>query len=519
MASTVALIATGPPDISEFGLRSIAAYLKTHGIAVRSIFLPGGVERLRHRTDYIYQYQHTTLNSLKHLLSDVDLVGFSLMSNYLDRAAQVSGFIRKHLDVPIVWGGIHPTVKPLQSLKYCDFVVRGEGEDAMLELVENLAQGNHTPSVRNVWYKAQGRLVRHEQRPFISDINKLPYMDYALDDAFITDLTTHEVVPLTAGLFEKTLLYERPFGKRAVRTLKIYASRGCPFKCSYCANSTLYRLSPGKGYFRVERVERMIDRLCLLKEAYPFIGAINIFDDVFTARPDEDIERFCALYDRHISLPFQVQVTPKHINKRILKRMLTSGLYYVEMGIQSISDKAQSLYKRRVKSADIQQAAQLIHAHGNKMNAPCYHVILDNPWETREDVLQTIDLLLALPKGYWLKRASLTLFPGTTLYEKAKQEGLMIDEFQQIYRKNLITPEVNYLNFLVYLCGKAFVPRFMIHLLKKPLFFRLFEHPLLYKPIRAVMWLVDTMELAGKGLKALLKWDIPRIIAYIKRVR
>ena len=104
---------------------------------------------------------------------------------------------------------------------------------------------------------------------------------------------------------------------------------------------------------------------------------------------------------------------------------MDAGLFFVEMGIQSVSQTGMTIYRREIKAEKILEAAQTIHSFYPKIHPPCYHVILDNPWETSDDVAKTLDLLLRLPRPFWLKRGSLTLFPGTELLERAVREGLI----------------------------------------------------------------------------------------------
>ncbi len=519
MSGSIALISTGPPDISEFGIRSLSAYMKSKGYRVIKIFLPGGVEHFKYNPDYIYTYDRKILESIEAILSGTDIAGISFMSNYYDRALALTEFLRS-INKCIVWGGIHPTVLPVKCLEYADYVVCGEGENAFLNLAEAISEGKKDPQIRNVYYKTgKGEIAYHGQEPLIEDINTLPYMDYSLQDSYILDMRKGTVEPLTAEMFCNTLMYERPFNKRALRSIKIYTSRGCPYSCTYCANSTLRALTPSSRYLRFETIDRIIDRILLLINEFSDIGVINIFDDVFTSRPKEEIHDFCAKYRKLIGMPFQIQIAPDNMDEDLLIDLLESGLYYIEMGIQSLAEKTQKLYKRKVNENKLKDTIYLINRYKKRMNHPCYHVILDNPWETLDDKKKTLDFLLDIPKPFWLKRASLVLFPGTLLYVKGKKDGVLYDEKKQIYRKNLITPEISYINFLFYLSGKYYIPAMLVRFLGNRIFIKLFSKSCFKFAIRMFMGIIDSSELMVKGLKALLKGDINRIYSYLARVR
>ena len=134
------IIAPTPPDVAAFGVRALSAYLKQHGKDVRLIFLPGGVEKFKYRTGYRYEYEKSILEQVVDLCRGSELVGISFMSNYLDRAMQLCKEIKNAMEVPLIVGGIHPTVLPSECLKFADIVCIGEGEEAILELVNCIEQ-------------------------------------------------------------------------------------------------------------------------------------------------------------------------------------------------------------------------------------------------------------------------------------------------------------------------------------------------------------------------------------------
>lgn len=510
-AYSIALISTGPPDISEFGLRALSAYLKAKGVRVIKIFLPGGTEH------YIYGYDQRILDCIGDILGDIDIVGISFMSNYLERAMALTKYL-KNKDKTVVWGGIHSTVLPEKSLKHADFAVIGEGEKALYSLIVSLTDKKGHSDIKNIYYRGQDNKIEYRgQYPLIKDLDGLPYMDYGIEDSYILRIDTGKIESLSKDLFVKTLMLERPFGKKAVPSLKIYTSRGCPFSCSYCANSTLKEIYSGNDYLRFESPDRVIDRLVGILDDFPGIGAISIFDDVFTARKKDDIHYFCKEYREKIGLPFQIQVSPNHIFEDILIDMLDSGLFFIEMGIQSLAYNTQKLYRRKIKEKKLLNAVKLINKYKKSMNSPCYHVILDNPWESLNDNLNTLSFLLKLPKPFWLKRASLVLFPGTILYEKGKREGILTNEQRQIFRKDLIIPDINYINFLFYLAGKSYIPSHIIRLLSKRVFTGIFKAGAFNYPVGAIMWCIDFSELIFKGIISLFTGDFNRVIAYLKR--
>ena len=142
----------------------------------------------------------------------------------------------------------------------------------------------------------------------------------------------------------------------------------------------------------------------------------------------EKIDTFCKIYKEKIGLPMYFTGYPNDINEENLSRFIDAGLIITCMGVQTGSKRTKKLYKRNVSDETILKAVQAIHKFKDFLLASEYDVIIDNPYETNEDVADTIRLLLKFPKPRYFRLFSLTFFPGTELYEKAKQDGILSEE-------------------------------------------------------------------------------------------
>ncbi len=524
----ITLLAPTPMDISAFGVRALGAYLKSHGYAVRTVLIPGGVEEYKYRTGYVYEYEPRLLQELTEVCRGSDLIGVSLMTHYFDRARQLTQHLKKSLQVPIIWGGIHPTVRPEESLEFADLVMVGEGEEALLELVERLAVGQEIQDIRNIWLKKGEELIRNPLRPLIQDLDQLPFFDFGLEEHYLYCNREKRLKPLDKELLKQNLPQEpAPHGTfidAFHRTInyKTMTSRGCPHHCTYCAERTLALLYHGQRYLRFRSAEHVMGELRWVKKELPFVESIFLFDDTFMARPLDDIQNFSRLYKQDIGLPFCIQASPTTTTAEKMEALVDAGLFFVEMGIQTVSPTGMSIYRREIKAEKILEAAGIIHRFYPKIHPPCYHVILDNPWESSEDVSQTLDLVLRLPRPFWLKRGSLTLFPGTELLERAMQEGLICtkeDERRLIYSKHLHTPEGSYLNFLMYLAGFSNFPRGLVRLLAHPRLVKAFEVPQFRQFFHTLQRYGDGLVVIYKGLRSLVTGDFKRIWNYLEKGR
>ena len=117
------------PCVHEYGLRTLSACLKQAGHDVKLFFL---------MKEFHQKYSETAMNNLVELTKETDLVGISLMTNFFDNAIQVTQKLRESVNSPILWGGIHPTLRPEECLDYADMVCVGESEETIVEVADKI---------------------------------------------------------------------------------------------------------------------------------------------------------------------------------------------------------------------------------------------------------------------------------------------------------------------------------------------------------------------------------------------
>lgn len=120
------------------------------------------------------------------------------------------------------------------------------------------------------------------------------------------------------------------------------------------------------------------------------------------------------------------------------------------------------MYSREFPRETVIKAAESVISFKDKMLPPDYHLILDNPWETEEDVLDTLNLVLDLPRPFGLKPSSLVLYPETGVYLKAIEDQLIEDEKKEIYAKAFGAPKPTYLNLLIFIAGSRYFPKSVV---------------------------------------------------------
>lgn len=419
------------PDIQAIGIRTLSASLKREGYDVQILFLP------RYFMD---RYEDKTLNEVAKLSRTSDLIGISLMTNFFDNAVQLTGKLKETLSVPVLWGGIHPTIRPAECLDYADIVCMGEGEKALVELARRIKDGQDYHDVQNMAFKNNKNIRINKIRPLIQDLDSIPFPDYNYETHYILDGSDiHKM--------DENLLKEHLGG-----VYMTMPTRGCPFGCTYCCNNTLNKMYPNQNPIRKRNPDNIIKELVEAKSKLPFIECIKFDDDAFFIYTIEEIREFCEKYKRNIGLPlFITGSTPSTLTKEKLSLLVDAGLKSIRMGIQTGSERTKRLYNRHHSNQQVEKATKIINEFKDKIETPLYDIILDNPWETEEDLIETLMFLAKLPTPYNIILYSLTFYPETELYRRAKREGIITDDLKDVYRKYYHGCKRTYLNRLFFL--------------------------------------------------------------------
>lgn len=450
----ISLINPTPADHYSPCIRTLSATLKQAGHDVRLIFLPADTySHLHQREGYIMQMAQPMVDDLVELVSDADLVGVSFLTSMFDVAVQSTRAIQKaHPDKLIAWGGFHPTTMPRQALDFVDMVCVGEGEDALLELVGRLDDGRDHTDVRNFWFKgAKGKIISNPHRPLVQDLDTLPFQDFSFEDDWSYDLKEPTLIKLSWDNFKGRIVTYPDRNGDLRPAYKTMITRGCPHKCSYCGVAFNHDLYKGQKYLRRRSVEHLVAEVKQVVRRYPEIGIIHFQDDVFFSTSNEEIQKFSDVWKREVGLPFRAQCSPTTINEEKYAALVEAGLCFTELGIQTGSSETMRMYRRGMTNEQLLKAVQIISKYKDFIQVPDYHMILDNPWESTEDVMKGLRLLWTLPPPYNLLPSSLVPYPGTEFYHKAIEDGFVTDEYNQIYRKEFHSPRGNYLNFLFFL--------------------------------------------------------------------
>ena len=301
--------------------------------------------------------------------------------------------------LPIVWGGVHPTLCPDSTLKdsLCDIVVLGEGEITAIELADCLRTAGDLNCVNGIGFKRDGRLVFTEKRPMIEDLDVIPRPDYDL------------------------IKMERYF-TRAPSTdeaqLQVVTSRGCPFDCEFC-----YNLKFNERRFRYHSAERTVADILYLQERFG-VNAIFIEDDYFFGNPSR-VSKICdLLIERNSKLLIQVPCRIDYLyrqNDEMLAKLYRAGFKELWIGVESGSE---SRLKEIMKRMTLKQVLEVNEMLARSDVYVKYGFMAGFPKEERQETLETVDFMFQLlssnPHAGVAPVAVYTPYPGTTLYDKTR---------------------------------------------------------------------------------------------------
>ncbi len=333
-----------------------------------------------------------------------DIVGFSITTGLHNWAlAQAREIKAAFPSIPIILGGPHATFYPeVINEEPIDMVCRGEGEIAVVELLNRMAVRADISMVPNLWIKQNGKVVKNAPAPLVENLDLLPFPDRSILDKY----------PLMHRL------------QRNISTLMM-ASRGCPFHCTFCFNDTLKSFYHGKGtYCRWRSVGNVIEEIERMRADY-HVEKVIFTDDLFTMRRAWILD-FCETYARKINLPFYCIIRADHVDEKIVASLSRAGCVFVTLGVETGNDHLRNvILRKRMTTEQIREAAKLVKRHGMWLQTLN---ILGIPGETVEEALETLRLNIEIGADHaWC--SLLQPYPRTAIMTYCLEQGYLDEDY------------------------------------------------------------------------------------------
>lgn len=361
------------------GLGYLASFLRQHGVEV-SLYEP--------------EAQRLNGDAIRGIFAreQPDVIGITSATPNFHNAIELAKTAKAVCGAKIVLGGIHASALPSfiaqRYRDYFDYVVVGEGEQTLLELVQHVQEREVPLGVSGLCFWHERRVVQTPPRPLIQNLDALPF-------------PARDLIP-------QQLFHPNAHNTRYERCVAILTSRGCPFSCSFCASG----LTMGKKY-RIHSAEYVLEEMTLLKQKF---GAqqLLITDDTFTI----DKERLVAVCEgmirRKLNLKWFCFSQVTAVDEHVLPLMRRAGCYNIGFGVESGSSRVLKLMGKSISLERCARAIALSNAQGLKTQA---FFVFGTPGETTEEMEVTIDFALRLNPTLAFFNM-LVPFPGTTDFQR-----------------------------------------------------------------------------------------------------
>jgi len=331
-----------------------------------------------------------------------DVAAFPVMTGQHRWALDIGRRLKRDHGVFTLYGGPHTTFFPeFIEEDGVDAICRGEGEDAVLELMDAMAAGRDFSGVANLSVKSGGAVRRNDIRCLRADVDSYPFCDREL----------YSGLP-GAG----------PGGVKGVIT-----SRGCVYKCTFCFEESMKALYRDKGrYVRFRSAGGVIEELKALKAGCA-PRTIYFCDDVFGINK-EWLYGFLDMYKKEIGLEFicLIRADVAASDAEYARRLYDAGCRVVFFGVETGSERLRNeVLKKGLSDAAIRRAAENLHAAGIRFRT---YNILGLPDETLADAFRTVEMNVSIKADYpWCSIFS--PYPRTELARYAAEKGYLSPDF------------------------------------------------------------------------------------------
>jgi anaerobic magnesium-protoporphyrin IX monomethyl ester cyclase len=387
-----------PPGVNH-GLIALSGVLKANGHETRLVYACDAIEPV------------PTPEQIADLVREwkPGLLAFSVMTQQYPWAVEVSKHLRQAFPaIPQVVGGVHITMIPdeVSEDRVFDYYCAGEGDYALLELVNRLEKGEDTTTCPNMRLWKDGRKYTNPVLPF-PDLVTLPPLDY--------------------DLFEMGKVLDSKKG-----WLSVLLSRGCPYKCTYCFNKEIVDLYRAEGaakspreFLRKYPIERILGEIRTLKAKHPQINTIIFDDDLFTL-DKPFVLKFCEAYKReNFGIPFVVNAHVQVFDDEMACALKDAGCMIVKYGLESGSDRVRRQVLWRYMTND-QIRASFDAAHRYDLHTSAF-VMIGLPLETRTEIEETLQVCADVKMGRF-RWAVFFPFVGTAAHKISVDNDLIDHE-------------------------------------------------------------------------------------------
>ena len=335
---------------------------------------------------------------------DPDVIGITAWTDFWYPVWKTVQLIKKRLPrCKVILGGPHCSVFPRETLEYseADYVVRGDGEDILLNLVQSLSKGQPVEEQSGLYRKVEGNIL-----------------EPACDLATVVDLTN---IPFPDRLLLPFKRYNSVLNPKEFETTMI-TSRGCPHKCNFC------KMDVQKVYCRT--TEQVVEEFRAI--AALGITDVQIYDDTFTWSKKRVLEICHGLLDNNIKVNWAIRDRVKRADTDLYRLMKQAGCYRIHFGVETGSKRILDATGKATTLEEAESAIGMAKAEG--LDTMAYYMF-GFPDETYEDMQKTVSFAKKLDTSYASFAVTIP-YAGTALYDLGLDRKIIPYDFWKEYTKN-----------------------------------------------------------------------------------
>ena len=423
-------------NILSIGFRRVVAVAKKAGFDVDSIYFLDDFRENTHSGSWWRQKtgegfgvnfisDEEKVNALAQHLSKGDVVAFSVMSVQRNLCKALCEKVKElNPDIKIILGSYHPTIFPEDAIEFSDAIAIGEGELIFVDFLNRVKNGESLEGLEGTWTNIEGEITKNPDRELMTkeQMEDRALMDYALENNYIYSVADEKVTPLTDKIFYKQIgtVYNTIW------------SVGCPYRCSFCSQDLLNDMNPEYAQFRGPSPAYLVNEIKEVQKKFA-IDYVIFYDSDFMGRSLAELKEFGRLFPE-TGLKFILSGTnPATIREEKMRVLTDAGLVRIKMGMESGNDEMLEFFKRPAKTKELRKTTQILSKFKNKMVAPAFEMIIDNPLESQDQLYKTIDFLHSLDGPFTLSLFSMHFMPGTALSREEGDDKFIAEQFDKEY--------------------------------------------------------------------------------------
>ena len=392
---------------------SVVTEERGHNPPIGLLYVGASLQRANFNVEIIdAQAEELTYDQLKRRIerSNPDVVGLSVTTFTLIDGL-ITARIAKEINpnVKVIFGGAHVHIYPIQTinLKEVDFLILGEAEKPIVDLIKNIDNPDKLKNVDNLIYKLDGKVVQNPWKGYEEDLDDLAFP--------ARHLTNHK-------------LYSSLLAKRNPVTTMI-TSRGCPYNCLFCNRPNMGKL------FRARSPNNVVDEMeeCVNMGIKEFL----IYDDTFTIDRKRVIGIADEIRKRKLDIGWDIRARINTIDLAMLQKIKKAGCERIHYGVEAGNQKILNILRKGITIKETTAAFKVPKKTGISTLA---YFMIGSPKETDKTIMQTINFAKKLDPDY-IHFSITTPFPATDLYVRALQEGIIKKDVWLEYATN---PDKNF---------------------------------------------------------------------------